>query len=131
MTTLIAKATLMMLSYKVRNFDSAGAEYVQVPVYIRERKTADAHKERTCPKGSGVQRLLSYPYKSPGQLKTIKGKNKALWLNEGQIYVTMVELADTRDFDNLSTWVGNSHVNRVKFGETPTGQYRAKFWNTY
>lgn len=30
MTTLIAKATLMMLSYEVRNFDSAGAEYVQV-----------------------------------------------------------------------------------------------------
>ena len=21
----------------------------------------------------------------------------------------------------LSTWVGNSHVNRVKFGETPSG----------
>ena len=30
MTTLIAKATLMMLSYEVRNFDSAAAEYVQV-----------------------------------------------------------------------------------------------------
>ena len=25
------------------------------------------------------------PYKSPDQLKTIKGKNKALWLNEGRI----------------------------------------------
>ena len=33
----------------------------------------------------------------------------------------MVELADTRDLDNLSTWVGNSHVNRVKFGGTPFG----------
>ena len=25
------------------------------------------------------------------------------------------------DYVNLSTWVGNSHVNRVKFGGTPSG----------
>ena len=38
---------------------------------------------------------------SPGQLQTIKGKNKALWLNEGHLCGSdgMVDIADLKSAD--------------------------------
>lgn len=36
------------------------------------------------------------------------------------MYADMSEQVDDRDFDYLSDWVGNSQLDGVKFGETPT-----------